>query len=147
MQRIGKLERWILINTYLKTIKDQLPIGWKYPRGINKYIDEIANNKCHPLNMHSRLQTLNLFKPVLTKSEILLNYFNLPVAYGEAFDKDRERFKDTEAYRKALVTLSRTLKRLEEKGLIVQGSWAYRAGTNLKLTDAGKLKAERLSKC
>ena len=58
-ERIGKIQRWILIYSYKKTVKRQLPDDWKLPYRIQSdQFDE-------PFWKH------------LYKSEVMLNYFEL----------------------------------------------------------------------
>lgn len=139
-ERIGKLEKWILIHTYKKIILHEVPIGWKIPRwaksteaieykkhqserndfedhfdedGIVHWTDEIKFTKVH-----------------LLKSEVMLNYFNLArsgrsaqyTATKQFSDVSivKEKFRSTKKYKSALASYSRTSKNMVEKGLITK---------------------------
>ena len=78
-ERIGKLERWILIHAYLKIVKGDLPDDWKKTRGQKR-------GERLPENIKQRITEALKDSPVyLYKSEILLNYFDLKLSYKESF--------------------------------------------------------------
>ena len=56
--RTGKFERWILLNTYLKTFERQLPEKWELPR----WLDDTESET---------------YWKYLFKSEVLRNFFKL----------------------------------------------------------------------
>ncbi len=93
-ERIGKLERWILIHCYLKTVKGELPPSWDLSRMDNEF-----------------------YMKALWKYDVLNHYFNL-----EHSDKIEgytgPKFKDTKKYRAALVSWSRAIRSLIKKGLV-----------------------------
>ena len=114
VERIGKLEKWILIHAYKKTILHDLPEGWKYPR-LYKYAPD--NDK-------------EFYNNHFLKVDILLNYFILQLS--DRLPKEEhgrqwlvkgleEKFRDTKEYRAALVSCTRTMRKMgeEEKGLII----------------------------
>ena len=140
-EKLGKYEHWVVVYTYKKTIKRNLPDDWIYPR---------HHEKTGPVFWH-----------YLFKSEIMLNCFGLKFSryrpetglYGinEYFLKDgslSEGYdeKEGEKNRKAMVNFSRIKKSLSEKGLInaiqFQGSNAW----GFELTKKGKQTAKRLLK-
>jgi hypothetical protein len=145
--RIGKLENWILIHCYLKTIKKELPNTWKKPRHYD-YSKEIRirnlNSSDESIKKSAEFD-LKTLESYLFKYDILLNYFNLQLSYKEGFWSEyNEKFKDTREYRSALASLSRTLKNLVDKDLI---SWWYNdffRWKGYKLTDKGILKTESI---
>lgn len=130
--RIGKFEKWILIRCYLKTVKRQLPEGWKMPRGFYK-------RKQHETDFDYDWR-------LLFKSETLLNYFhNLQLSQKECYDSQRrEKFANTREYRSALALTTRTLYKLVDKGLVSWREGQYASWSGRKLTDKGKEKALEL---
>lgn len=123
--RLGKLEKWILIHCYLKTIEKEVLISWNKPRMFSEKIKGEKEGK------------------YLWKSEILLNYFpNLRLSAKIAASYTREKFEATKEYRQALVTLSRTFRQLEAKSLV--NIWCVVGSTGISLTHAGIEKATEL---
>jgi len=126
MARLGKIEKYILIHCYKKTISKVMPECWKFPR--------------YWKNANSEFGYKYLFK-----SEILLNYFDLSLSRKDAFLDVNEKFRDTPEYRKALATLTRTFKTLGIKEYII-----WWKGVNLPswqgitLTEKGIDKAKEL---
>jgi len=153
-ERIGKLERWILIHAYKKIILQDLPENWKYPRyhhikkdrGQSMMMDSITRDD--PWYMfvdgwdedyggYEKLGNIifyseNIFDLMhLTKSEILLNFFDLRLSYkapADLFNRYRstfqnwstinEKFQNTKEYRSALASYSRTKSKMISKKLI-----------------------------
>ena len=89
---LGKVERWILEHTYLKSNKGQMPGGWKQ-------IDE------------------EKLKDRLYRSEIMLNYYELELSPYRG-ELDRHVFKMTNTSKSANASCSRSVKGLMKKGLI-----------------------------
>lgn len=124
MERIGKIEKWILTTCYQKTVLKELPESWK----------GTGNNSKH-------------YPDSLTKSDILLNYFKLEPSIVKQSYGINEKLKTTIQYKKALVTISRTTKNLQIKNLISEYTITraiYYGGRVYKLTDTGKEKAIKL---
>ena len=148
-KRIGKLERWVLIHTYKKSM-NELPKGWK---GLEKRelreskseLEREVDSFCKGTDDIER-EADEMKRTCLNKDEILLNYFdNLEIStvmdhYGGNM---KECFSTTNQYKSALVILSRTIKRMTEKGLIEIRRGEYNIWTFIELTHAGKLVAER----
>jgi len=152
-ERIGKIQRWILIYSYKKTVKRQLPDDWKLPYRIQSdQFDE-------PFWKH------------LYKSEVMLNYFEIepsrhavarwvwnyrdtPVKVdpmAEYFDgmrpsrRSREHEYRREAKRKkATVSYVRTKATMVNKGLIKVEPGLGPNTDRITLTRAGKMKAKEL---
>lgn len=78
----------------------------------------------------------------LYKEDILLSYFNLEKSKKWAFSRE-QHFVDTPEYRKAHVTLSRSLKTLVANEYIGLYGGGYHS-TNIKLTEKGAVKAAEL---
>lgn len=162
-ERIGKLERWILIHTYLKTVKGELPEGFKKVRWYEKAeqyfekYDECYKDRDEFFEKHYdrdynenwRGKKFDYFfdyeiRPLrehLYKSEILLNCFDLELSNKESYWGSKEIFKVSTAYKKALVSVTRALYSLVKKQYI-QAS--YFAGATINLTERGILKVERM---
>ena len=77
---------------------------------------------------------------MLTKTEVLINYFGLePKKWTDTQTKWRDyedTFKTTKEYKSVLANYSRILEQMESKGLIIND---YQ---DIKITDLGKKKAE-----
>ena len=143
-KRIGKLERWILIHIYKKSM-NELPKGWK----------ELEEYKPGPINKRNPWaqtaedvadQNEEIKRTCLNKDEIFLNYFDnleLSTMVTHGGGDLKECFRTTKQYKSALVILSRTIKRMMEKGLIEIIQGMYITWTFIKLTHIGKLVAER----
>lgn len=134
MMRLGKFEKWILINCYRKTVKNDLPPDWRTPRGYPRG---------RPSDWHDGY---------LFKSEVLLNYFHgLKISQKRSwFDDVIEKFVTTDEYRNALTIYRRTANSLWAKGLIKEYTSKEYTGqpgphwTAIQLTDAGIEKAKQL---
>lgn len=91
------MQSWILKSCYLKT-RDKTLVDWRRPRKIGRN---------------------DFYWQYLFKSDILLNYFkDLKLSKKRSTSVAKEKFETDKTYRKYLVTLGRSLKNLEEKGLI-----------------------------
>ena len=135
-ERLSKLQRWVLMHTYFKTVKGKLPSKWREPQAA-KFPS--AHEKKYKKE----------FSQALFKDEILCNYFNL--AFSEQMERDPLRFRfpwmsrfssigeDEKNYNKAQVTLFRSLANMEKKGLI-------KRYFGITLTKAGKEKAKEILK-
>ena len=165
-KKTGKLERWVLMMAYMKTVQRTLPEWWKFPR-------------FHP--HHGRYDYANDWEGEvdqrgLTKAEILLNYFHCEPSHkrrpamfftlwhqSSADDGSEgveqgcitvarldEKFSDSKAYHAALASYSRTIKGLEVKDYIEREQWrheyVYDSLEVIALTEAGKAIAEMLLK-
>lgn len=148
--RIGKFERWILIHAY-KKITNDLPGDWKLSEQwkICSERDFVFRQKQkdlkygeqdwwdrhikHHAKYKTRLQT------VLTKTEVLINYFGLkPQKWTDTQTKWRDyedTFKTTKEYKSVLANYLRILEQMELKGLIIND---YQ---DIKITDLGREKA------
>jgi hypothetical protein len=162
-ERIGKIQRWILIHTYQKTTYKKLPDDWKFPP------------KMEPHDLGA------FFWSGLYRAEVLLNYFKLIPArkqprwvwprgiheeplrvndmamyfdngYTSDIDRrDPEREKklkkrgETEAMRcKAFVSFSRVKTNMRQKGLIEIEPCLGSNAERITLTKAGKAKAKEI---
>jgi len=128
--RLGRFEKWLLIHCYKKTVENDLPPEWKYP-------------KDYPVGKTSEFHQGYLFK-----SEILLNYFPELKASGKfSWYRDVvEKFVTNADYKKALTLYRRTTNRLESKGFIKEYICdGGRYWTGIQLTEAGIEKAKKLT--
>jgi hypothetical protein len=133
-ERLSKLQRWVLIHTYLKTVKGNLPSNWREPQA-TKFSGSYDKDE------------EKRFRQALFKFEILCNYFNLP--FAEWAERKHLRFpwasyfrsigEDKKSHNQAQVTLFRSLANMEKKGLIQRDN-------GITLTKAGKNKAEEILK-
>ena len=124
-ERLSKLRKWVLVNAYTKTILGELPKDWRQTRK----------------EMSEGYGSGDWRRGYLFKSEILLNFFNLSRSKQTPRNSD-ERILSNGAYRSALVTLSRSLWVLKDKGFIlIEGETEW---IGIKLTPKGKAKAESL---
>jgi len=111
-ERTGKLEKWILIHAYKKTVLHELPENWQYPR-LYKYSQD--DDKEFYNNHFLKVDLLNYFDLSLSfrlpKEDYYLKWRPKPL---------EEKFENTKEYRSALVSCSRTIEKMdkEEKGLI-----------------------------
>lgn len=118
-ERIGKLERWILIHTYLKTLLLKLPENWISPNGQGS--DE-------------GFDVRGLFK-----SEILLNYFKaLPLSSKYTPSSRHTKFAVTKEYQRALVSISRSINSLQKKQFIEVFTGYFTIWTGIELSNTGK---------
>ena len=131
MARIGKLERWILVHAYLKTVNHKVPSTWTYPR---RY--EPEGRKYHKQTKYHN--------DVLYKSEVLLNYFSkLHLSHKLSWFDENEKFYTDKNYKSALATYTRTVKAMEAKGYIEVWTNVGENWTGVHLTYLGKRTAER----
>lgn len=134
---MGKFERWILIHTYLKTIK-QLPEDWESPVELKVRKQDVES-----------IERYKKFELYLCKSEVMLNYFDGLVLSKYFHDYELQmwdanvKFESNKDYRKAQVTFSRTTQNLVHKGLIEIKGLHY-LGQYINLTDKGRQKVECL---
>ncbi len=165
-ERIGKLERWILIYAYKKTVLNDLPEDWKRSR----YFKDMPKD-----NTSDSVYNDKSFN-VLTKPEIMLNYFHLQISYRKrpvtSFREFvrigylSEKFVDNREYKTASASYSRTRRNMEIKNLIEEMTFIEEVIENpyemnnrrvkhdmdrqyidtIILTDKGKKEAERLLK-
>jgi hypothetical protein len=157
-ERLGKIEKWILRHAYLKTVKHQLPEGWKIPGRVGHRLERLKELG-EPCDLSAVLygRDLQLFWDHLFKSEVLLNYFNLKRSgyktpdtfaseyfegYGDiiyGYDWGQEHLRNN-----AVVKFTRVKNQLLRKGLVEIG---YDFGNNscgITLTEKGQQKAEAL---
>jgi hypothetical protein len=150
-ERTGKVQRWILIHTYLKTTKKKLPDDWRLP------------------NLMESKKLDAYFWTGLYKSEVLLNYFKLEPGYkkqhlvwshgdypikadpmAEYFDRlgphilPEADFLKTAQRDKAVVSSARTKSNMEQKGLLGLEPGFGPNAERITLTKAGKAKAQEI---
>jgi len=113
--RIGKFEKWILVNALKKRKGERLT-------DLTFYNDKPEQ---------------------LFKGEILSGYFNLKRSDLHSFGDVKLKFKESDEYKKALAQYSRTWQRMAEKGLINHYTGVYSRWSAIKLTDKGINKAEQ----
>ncbi len=131
-ERIGKVERWILTRCYLKTVKGELPYDWIYPRyhpeedmGYSYVIEHRYEQSQGDEPSYKEIDSRMLSKP-----EVLLNYFKLEISDRNPRFKDDpemgaqlrildEKFRTDKKYKSALASYSRTIKGLKAKNLVV----------------------------
>ena len=135
--RIGKLERWILIHAYIKTVKKELPENWKLSRKEKHLQNWIKESAKKGITSKAWDKHLKDYWTYIHRSEILLNYFALDVSYKYPL-YGNEKFRTTNKYKTALASLSRTLKRMEEKKKISRWYKILEKDVFIKLEDAGK---------
>ncbi|MCL2699371.1 MAG: hypothetical protein FWE68_03580 [Defluviitaleaceae bacterium] len=162
-QRLSKLQKWILTASYkvtvlldnkcLKALDGKLcymhpckvcsvnqnrnaEFNGKEYIAVEKDSNNCIGNKCGKAGNYS----CHHFE--LYREDILLSYFNLEKSSKSVMMR-MQRFKDCPEYKKAHVTVTRTLKALETGGYICQ----YGGGelsTSIRLTDKGAEKAAEL---
>ncbi len=141
---LGKLERWIIVAAYAKTIKHQLPEGWRLPAGWEAMQRQAPENG-------GWIHGLDAWNENLSRTEVMLNFFDLPTSdRRKSQELWHQCFKDTPAYRAALASLSRTLLGLHLKHLIewttcFNSSRSWIQWDGLRLTETGIAAAEKLS--
>jgi len=174
--RIGKNERWILTHCYMKTVNKKLPANWLLPRGFliphkGKSVsieDTIAyvlyRRKLDDATKIKEANNLGLiFWLYLYKSEILLNYFGLPLSYYKSTSEyELKNIPEAEYFRGygvhvedkgypnsmeqernfAFVTYSNTIKTLLNKDLIEVFKGSQSNSDAIRLTDLGIDKAK-----
>ena len=152
-ERIGKLERWILIHAYKKTVLHEFPINWKVSKNWIKYCEIHQTNirlsekakaegthDWYEGNIRRHERCVERMEKFLTKTEVLINYFSLVSKHWSymKWQDYEDTFPTTKEYRSALVSYSRTLRNMESKGLIKA---EYQ---DIMLTESGKEKAKAL---
>jgi len=149
--RLSKLQKWILVHCYLKTIKKQLPDSWKYCRGYNYVKSSIERRLLSDYDRARQCAKIDKdrLENYLCRSEILLNYFNLRLSYKEPFWSGySDKFETSKEYKSALVVLSRSLKKLwgvkEGDGYIDCWNNGFVQWKGYSLTEKGIAKAEEL---
>lgn len=148
-QRLSKVQKWILETCFkitvmhdrseLKKLKicpyyneEKCPV-W------SKKIRDVNNGILHRCNMENKPQYKNDSCDVyeMYLEDILLNYFDMDYSFEKDVLYRVARIKMTDDTNKNYSTLSRTLKNLEDKGLIFR--WKYAEySTQINLTDKGK---------
>jgi len=146
--RFGRVEKWILKQAYLKTVKKELPEGWKNSpcecREAGKVVKASDPSK-EIYNWETKRYSKNKMKPCrecLSRDEFLANYFGdtLTESSREMYSK-KCRYQIDKKYSSAMVIVARTRNSLIKKGMIRDG-WEFWNGFNL--TDKGKEKAKEL---
>jgi hypothetical protein len=156
--RLGKIEKWILIHCYMKTVKGKLPDTWVYPQRF-LYVEKCLNERLEKVeksgyeaygrtNCFSDEDTIKQYKreideywKYLITDDIYLNYFQCELS-GQLSWGEKEHFGDTPNYATARATLSRTISQLEKKNYINK---SYRGQYELSLTKEGIERAKQLS--
>jgi hypothetical protein len=134
-ERLSRLQKWILINTYQKTTKKQLPDDWRDSQAA-KYFDTYTK------------RDQRAFWLAIYRQEILANYFDLSfVNWAKREDLDRPWSSyfskvgdDKKTHNKANVTLFRSIVNMIDKGLIEKDA------DKITLTKDGRKKAADLWK-
>ena len=154
-ERMENLERWILIHAY-KKITNDLPKDWKLSEQWKICCERDGEFRQRQkelkygeqdwwdrhIKYHEKYKTR--LQKVLTKTEVLINYFGLkPQEWTDAQKKwhdYEDTFKTTEKYKSVLANYTRVLNQMESKGLIINDC------QDIKITDLGREKAvSRLS--
>ncbi len=121
---------------YLKTVRRQLPEGWKLPAG---YLAGRGQGR------------LDVWDEHLSRSEILLNYFDLQTSNRrQPTELWHQCFSKTRPYSVALTHMNQTLWRLYLAGLIEWGPCfyslhSYNQWDGVRLTPKGIAAAEKIS--
>jgi hypothetical protein len=142
--RIGKFERWILLNTYLKTIEQKLPEKWDLPRWMDDY-----EHETYWKHLFKSEVLRNFFKLEYSEKKLTDFLKNTPADYfkGCGYWGDFARQVDSqrsEARRnRALATYSRTKNTLVKKGFIKTKPGKGPNAEGIQLTAKGKKKAKK----
>ena len=132
--RLGRLQIWILVHAYLKTVKRSLPEGWKSPKTWGRDYESVEWGRRYRRH----------YEDCLLKSEVLLNYYNLELSAIESKIIGQAKFKYDRPYRNALAVLGKAMRSLKEKDLITVSLWYYDfEPTTLRLTEKGRAIAEK----
>jgi len=125
-ERLSKLQKWILEQTYkLEVLHDSSVVGTTYSFYHKLSIKGDVGWVGHRL-------TYRYFEPWIYE-----HYYKLSLKYGDNYD-------NLKAYRKAHVTVHRTINNMEDKGLIdVSRYYAYKM-KNWGLTEKGLGVAKQL---
>ena len=128
-ERLSKLQKWILIQAYKKTIcydnsNLELPQYYQY------HNDHLKDKN-------------NEYWQYLFRAEVLLNYFKLETGHDH-FSIKQHPFKGNN--NKEHVVLTRSLQNLYNKGLIDITTWPFGKRQGIKLTEKGKGKTLLLIK-
>ena len=125
-ERLSKLQKWILVQTYkLEILHDPSVVG-KVNRGFHRYI-----------TMGDEYYANHIFAYKYFEPWIYEYYYQLSPKYGDNQNNLKE-------YRKAHVTVYRAINNMEDKGLIVVGRYYLYKMKNWGLTEKGKAAAEKL---
>ena len=129
-ERMENLERWILIHAY-KKITNDLPKDWKLSEQWKICCERDGEFRQRQkelkygeqdwwdrhIKYHEKYKTR--LQKVLTKTEVLINYFGLkPQEWTDAQKKwhdYEDTFKTTEKYKSILANYKRVLKQMESK--------------------------------
>lgn len=149
--KIEEIEKWLLTQCYLKTLKKVLPDTWKVPRWFTWNYKPATLNKVDSLS--------DTFWKCLFKSEILMNYFGLEVSHKQAShyrhppgaeyfyddalleDEGQEQHHRTEStFIKANLSIAKTIQSLREKGLVAVEK-AHPNASKITLTEKGRFLA------
>jgi len=141
---LGRFQRWILVHTYLKTVKHELPEDWRTPDG---YGAAERRWKASPDWLAVQLDTWNNH---LMRTEILLNYFDLAKSNRHhPYQAAEQCFLQGPQYKTALAMLARTLMSLHGR-YIEWVTWVPGLATRIqqadgcRLTSLGVATAEKL---
>ena len=126
--RLSKLQKWILVQTYKKTVLfDRSNLKLLSHWNANFRIKKIDNDKT------------DLYWKYLFRAEVLLNYFNC-ITDNEKYGFQRfHHFKGRN--NKEQVTLTRSLSNLHDKGLIKIWDGVHSSWQGITITETGQEKA------
>ena len=171
-QRLSKLQKWILTTCYRVTVlldnEILVPIKGKIYTNDSSSCSHCLNNsnfvRFKPINVFDGRDNMRVVKDKwncitnrcttetdsqscsyfeLFKEDILLSYFELSISNRSAMFSKTVHFSDSPEYRKAQVTLTRTLKNLEGNDFI--GIYGYDSFSRIiRLTDKGAFTAAKL---
>ena len=131
-ERLSKLQKWILVKCYQKTIKRDNS-GFTILKSQRDCYGDVGKNE----------HTQNLYWGYLFRDEILADYYKYPEdeKVWSVWAK-QHAFKGETA--KGRIALARSLDNLETKGLIETWVGQYMKWQGVKLTEAGIERAKAL---
>ncbi len=123
-ERLSKLQKWILTQTYKKTIYHN-----------NSGLDLLGAYAIQDKKLEDKN---DLYWRYLFRTEILLSYFKCETDYYKIACSKQHCFKGKN--NKEQVLLTRSLQNLQDKGLIELIKAAYVSWQGIRLTERGKEK-------
>ena len=144
-ERTGKIERWILLHTYLKTIAHELPIKWELPRLLENTSDETYWKhlfKSETLRNFFKLEFSKKIPPFESKNA-WADYFK-GCGYENEFRRKVDAKKSEDRWRRALVAYTRTRNHMVKKGLVKTKAGVGPNTEGIRLTAKGKKKAKKI---
>ena len=148
--RLSKVQKWILVNCYMVTVLKQRED--KILARCRDYNAEKCIDNVQPIEEHQYLyncKTRNIYgKPVscpafeFTQYDIYYYFYKMEFSKRESMLDEKIYFKQTPDSEKIYISISRTLKNLRAKNLILYSN--FDSIKTIILTDLGLETAKRL---